>query len=291
MLIGSFAGELGAANRTSVLQLQTNLATLGKIVRDSTLANVRVDGSLGAKTVAAVYLAFSKYVLVAPAAFKKKMTVAGINTNLSTLTPTLAMEIARRGGVAVPASTVIKAKAAKKVAPKLALAKKHAVKKVKALTKVKAAQAKRQTLKTKAVAQRRAAQSLRAKAKTATSQAAAAAAEQQADLLEKQAGVAEQAAASADQEAASAAVEATQAAAQESAVTKEVLATEAATPADAAVSPDAGPTVSTEALSPGGGEETAGESFFAKYKLPIIGVGVLAAVGAALAFRKRTPHG
>ena len=295
------------SGKIAAVQLQADLVVLGKMVKDKTLAAVKADGIIGAKTATAVYRAFSKYVKGAPTALRKKMTAAKIRQPaiLRALTVHLQAEIKRRGGAPANAGAVVATQALSIVKPKAAVAKKAAVKKTKLLVKSSKAKVKYAGAKVKAAKARKAAAKLRARAATkrATNPAAAAADEAIATKLDTQAAAAESTAQDLLQEARAASAGAAEAAAEEKTATREATGAlikhaaaaggpAAAVAAAAAAQETAARSANTEAAAglPAPAVEAAAESFFSKYKAPIIGVSALTVLGiAALMLRKPSP--
>lgn len=292
MMIGSFSGvEFGAALTGAGARLQAALVTLGKIVGNSTLSAVKVDGAPGAKTATAASLAFTKYVSGAPAAYKK-LTATRVKATAAALATLIENEIRKRGGQIVAPTTVaatqVVKRAVKKTAPKVAVKKKAAVKKVAAVKKLTEAQKKAAIRKGNAAALRRAAAAARAKAKTPADIKAA-------EKFEQAAAVQERAAGDAAVEAATAAREATAAAATEQvaaqsiaqdtaqAVAEQAPSAAAAMPSAAAMPEAAAPAAAPDAAMPSASDE----GFFARNKLAI-GIGALAVVGVtAYAINKK----
>lgn len=284
---------------SSAMQLQADLATLGKVAKDSALIAIKVDGNPGPKTAAAVNRAFTKHVGSGQAAAQYrtgKMPLDYIKNNASVLSGMLQAEIRRRGGTVVPYTTVAGAKAAAKASAKIAAAQRAAQKKALAQQKSAAAKAKILASKTKSAKLRAQA----AAAKKSGNTAAAAALTSQANDEDMFATQATQAAVTADTDA--------QSAAQEESVATQAAMTEAAnevspSPEAAALHVAAG---TAKALIPSGDEadagappaamapttesESGGESFMAKAKWPLIiagGVGVLGF--AAFMLTKKKP--
>lgn len=131
MIFGDFAGGISfgaaAAVVASAKRLQAALQALGRTVKDSTLFAIKVDGALGAKTVAGVNRAFTKHLGVgqAPANYRTgKLTLAQVKAAPDALAALLEAEVKRRGGSLIPITATKKTATAKK-----AVAKKPATKK------------------------------------------------------------------------------------------------------------------------------------------------------------------
>lgn len=283
MMIGSFAGvEFGAALTGAGARLQAALVTLGKIVGNSTLSAVKVDGAPGAKTATAASLAFTKYVSGAPAAYKK-LTATRVKATAAALATLIENEIRKRGGqVTAPAtvaSSQIVKRAVKKTAPKVAVKKKAAVKKVAAVKKATEAQKKAAIRAGNAASARRAAAAARAKARTLPP-AQAAAEIKAAEKFELIATREESGATAAASEVATAAREANAAAVTEQVAAQSIAQDTAQAVAEQAPSAAAMPSAAAAAPEAMPAPSPSEESFFARNKLAI-GIGALAAVGVA----------
>ena len=286
----------------SASQLQADLVTLGKIVKDSTLEAVKVDGLPGPKTATAVNRALSKYATSAPATYRTgKLTLAAVKADGGTLIALLEAEIKRRGGTVVPAKTVAGAKAAKKAATKVAAAQKAASKKAAAMQKRAIAQAQRITAQRRAKFLREQAAALRAKGDTAgANKAAAQAAEEDmfATQAETKAIVAEQEVQQATDEEATATNEAMVDAANETTPTPAAVAATAKAEREEATDAGEMPSNAPPALAPnaemGPMPTTAfaptaeGESFVTRYKWPLIGAGAIGVLGVLALTLKRS---
>jgi DNA-binding protein HU-beta len=291
MLIGSFTGvefgEFGAALTGAGARLQAALVVLGKIVGNSTLTAVQVDGAPGAKTATAAALAFTKYVAGAPAAYKK-LTTAQVKAKATILATALEAEIRKRGGQPTAPTMVASAQGvtAKKAAPKVAAAKKKVAVAKKAVAKKAAGTAAKKAAIAKANARQLRAQAaaLRLKAKKATPAEAARLTAAVADI-EQMAVTSERIAVTGEQESA--------------AYTREAAAPEgrplppppppappppgyempegAAMAPAAAMAPSAAMPTAPEA-GPTAPEAMPGEGFFARNKIAL-GVGAVALIG------------
>lgn len=283
MMFGSFAGvEFGAALTGAGARLQSALVVLGKIVGDSTLSAVKVDGAPGAKTAAAASLAFTKYVAGAPAAYKK-LTTAKVKAMATTLAAALENEIVKRGGQpaspATVASSQITKTAAKKTAPKVAAKKKAVAKKVKATKKATTAKTKAAVAKGNAAKMKAAAIQYRKKGLTSV-----------ANQYDKYAAAEETKAVAAAQEAGEASADAVRAdiAAQAATAsiaqdTQQAAAEQLAPAAD--TSPSAMMPAAESAVAPA--TESGGASFFDRNKIAIIaGAGIVAIVGGLIAYKR-----
>jgi lysozyme family protein len=101
-----------AAQKTAVKRLQTALVTLGKVTGSAQLKAIKVDGAIGAKTIAAVNWAFTKHVgsSQAPAQYRTgKLSQGDVLASIDTLSALLETEIKRRGSAAP--STAVAAQA------------------------------------------------------------------------------------------------------------------------------------------------------------------------------------
>ena len=99
-----------ASSKAEVKRLQTALVTLGKVTGSATLKAIKIDGAMGAKTVAAVNWAFTNHVGSgqAPAQYRSgALTQVDVLTNIGTLSSLLETEIKRRGSAA-PSAAVAK---------------------------------------------------------------------------------------------------------------------------------------------------------------------------------------
>lgn len=96
--------------KANVKRLQTALVTLGKIAGSASLKAIKIDGALGAKTVAAVNLTFTKHIGPGQAAAQYrtgKLPQDYILNNANTLSEMIEAEIKRRGSAA-PSTAVAK---------------------------------------------------------------------------------------------------------------------------------------------------------------------------------------
>lgn len=297
------AATASTAPGSSAMRLQADLVTLGRIIKDGVLMAIKVDGALGAKTAAAVNRAFTKHLGAgqAPAQYRTgKMPLVYIKNNATVLTTYLENEIRRRGGTVVPPETVAGAKAVAKASKKAAAAQKAAAKKAAAAAKALAAKQKAAAKKQAAAAKKAKAAALRARVASAPP-AEIRQIQAEVTALDKEAAAAESAASAAEQATEAAATEAAHAAVEEQVATTAAVkeATAAVTPTPAAAAEAAVTAVAAEAtrelappsaaepvMIPGSGEE----SFFSKYKLPIIGGGAIALLGL-LALAMKRPSG
>ncbi len=99
-----------SASKADVKRLQTALVTLGKVVGSSTLKAIKIDGAIGAKTVAGVNWAFKNHIGSgqAPAQYRTgNLTQAQVLGSIATIITLIETEIRRRGSAA-PATSVAK---------------------------------------------------------------------------------------------------------------------------------------------------------------------------------------
>jgi lysozyme family protein len=103
------------ADKATVKGLQTALVALGRTVGSAQLKAIKVDGALGAKTVAAVNWAFTHHIGSgqAPAQYRTgNLTLNDVSGNAETLTNLINTETKRRGGSTVVAVAKTTKKAA-----------------------------------------------------------------------------------------------------------------------------------------------------------------------------------
>jgi lysozyme family protein len=112
------AAQAVPVTKANAKALQAALVNLGKAVGSAQLKAIKVDGAIGAKTVAAVNWAFTHHIGSgqAPAKFRTgNLSLVDVKANLGTITTLIDTETRRRGGASGTAAATKKA-AAKKVA-------------------------------------------------------------------------------------------------------------------------------------------------------------------------------
>lgn len=93
----------GPVSKDAVKRLQTALVNLGRVAGSPSLKAIKVDGALGAKTVAAVNLTFTKHIGSgqAPAQYRTgNLPLAYVGADANNLASYIEAEIKRRGGAA-----------------------------------------------------------------------------------------------------------------------------------------------------------------------------------------------
>lgn len=244
--------------KASAKQLQMALSTLGKITGSAQLKAVKADGAIGPKTVAAVNWAFTKHLGAgqAPAQYRTgKLTIDTVKAQGSVLASLIESEIRRRGGSVVTKTT-------------------GSVKTVKTKTggKVKAQKVQTPSGETYEVTD----ESGHTYYTTDPTNP-----EPPTPPAGLPAPTQEQAETAAEASAAVAATTGKKAVVSPAQVPSEEAEEAAAMPAAAMVR-----TAAQIAPDEGGGS-SGGESFFSQYKWPILGIGAVAAIGAAVVIMKR----
>lgn len=269
-------------SKDAAKRLQAALVVLGKIAGSATLKAVKVDGVPGAKTVAAVNLAFTKHLGAgqAPAQYRTgALSLDFVKANVAALASLIETEIKRRGGTPASAATVSKSQPKAKGSAIAAANKALAAKKKAdaAAAKKAAALAKRTALKKQAADERAAAANVRSYNPAAAASLDARAA---ADEAAAEGANAEAVAAATDESAAASETQVAANEADEIATTARDVATQAVqamTPS--AASSSSGDDSGGGSASSGGGGPTEASmipsmdsgSFLNKYKYPLIG--------------------